>query len=57
MPASTTNTLQVGDVYITALTDGSITFDPRVLFTDTPIEAWEPFYDRFPEYFEAHSSA
>ena len=52
MPASTTNTLQVGDVHITAVSDGSITFDPRVLFTDTPIEAWEPFYDRFPEYFE-----
>ena len=52
MTRTSNNTLQVGDVHITALTDGSITFDPRVLFPDTPIEAWEPFYDRFPEYFE-----
>ena len=52
MPTSSTNTLQVGDVHITGLTDGSITFDPRVLFKETPLEAWEPFYDRFPEYFE-----
>ena len=21
-------------------------------YSDTPIEAWEPFYDSFPEYFE-----
>lgn len=52
MRTTSSNTLQVGDVHITALTDGSITFDPRVLFPDTPIEAWAPFYDRFPEYFE-----
>ncbi len=52
MPSLPNNTLRVGDVHITALTDGSITFDPRALFPDTPIEAWAPFYDRFPEYFE-----
>ena len=46
------NTLQIGDVHATALTDGSISFDPRELFAEQPLEAWEPFYDRFPEYFE-----
>jgi len=45
------NTLTVGDVHITGLTDGSVTFDPRQLFPETPLETWEPFYDRFPEYF------
>jgi glyoxylase-like metal-dependent hydrolase (beta-lactamase superfamily II) len=44
-------TLKVGDVTVTALTDGTIRFDQRVLFPDVPLEAWEPFYDRFPEYF------
>ena len=52
MPASSHNTLQIGDVHITGLTDGSITFDPRILFPETPLEAWSPFHDRFPEYFE-----
>ncbi len=45
------HTLQVGDVTITALTDGSIVFDPRTLFPETPLDAWAPYYDRFPEYF------
>ena len=49
---SKNHTLEVGDVTITALTDGSISFDPRVLFPETPLEAWEPFYGRFPEYFD-----
>ncbi len=44
-------TLEVGDVTITALTDGSVVFDQRVLFPETSLEAWEPYYDRFPEYF------
>ena len=48
---SKNHTLQVGDVTITALTDGSITFDQRILFPDVPLEAWEQFHDRFPEYF------
>jgi len=52
MPNPSNNTLQIGDVHVTGLTDGSITFDPRKLFTKDPIEIWEPFYDRFPEYFE-----
>ncbi|MDA1278987.1 MAG: MBL fold metallo-hydrolase [Chloroflexi bacterium] len=52
MPKSKKNTLQIGDVHITGLTDGSVTFDPRILFAHDPIEVWEPFYDRFPEYFE-----
>ena len=52
MTASSHNTLQIGDVHITGLTDGSITFDPRILFPETPLEAWSPVYDRFPEYFE-----
>ena len=45
------NTLQIGDVHITALTDGSVSFDPRVLFPDDPLNVWAPYYDRFPEYF------
>jgi glyoxylase-like metal-dependent hydrolase (beta-lactamase superfamily II) len=48
------NTLQVGDVHITGLSDGSITFNPRVLFPQTALDAWAPYYDRFPEYFEGH---
>ncbi|MBT3995507.1 MAG: MBL fold metallo-hydrolase [Chloroflexi bacterium] len=51
MPANSNNTLQIGDVHITGLSDGSISFDPRVLFPENPLEIWEPFYDRFPEYF------
>lgn len=46
------NTLQIGDVHVTGLSDGSVTFDPRILFPNTPLKAWAPFYDRFPEYFE-----
>lgn len=45
------NTLKIGDVHITGLTDGSVSFDPRVLFPDETLEVWEPYYDRFPEYF------
>ena len=52
MPRSQNNTLQIGDIHITGLTDGSISFDPRVLFPEQPIDVWEPFYDRFPEYFK-----
>jgi len=51
MSASSNNTLQIGDVHITGLSDGSVSFDPRVLFPEEPLEVWEPFYDRFPEYF------
>ena len=50
-PGSKNHKLQVGDVTVTALTDGSVTFDPRALFPETPLEAWAPYYDRFPEYF------
>ncbi len=52
MPTAKNNTLKIGDVHITGLTDGSITFDPRVLFTEQPLDVWEPYYERFPEYFE-----
>ena len=31
-----------------------ITFNPRVLFPQTALDAWAPYYDRFPEYFEGH---
>jgi glyoxylase-like metal-dependent hydrolase (beta-lactamase superfamily II) len=51
MPANSNNTLQIGDVHITGLSDGSISFDPRVLFPEESLEIWEPYYDRFPEYF------
>ncbi|HIK88644.1 MAG TPA: MBL fold metallo-hydrolase [Dehalococcoidia bacterium] len=51
MTINKNNTLQIGDVHITGLTDGSISFDPRVLFPEQPLEVWEPYYDRFPEYF------
>ena len=51
MPSADGNKLTVGDVQVTGLTDGSVVFDPRTLFPDTPLEAWAPFYDRFPEYF------
>jgi len=51
LPNTTDNTLQIGDVHITGLTDGSVSFDPRILFPENPLEVWEPFYDRFPEYF------
>jgi glyoxylase-like metal-dependent hydrolase (beta-lactamase superfamily II) len=43
--------LKIGDITVTALTDGSIVFDQRVLFPHVPLEAWEPYYGRFPEYF------
>ncbi len=52
---SKNHTLRLGDVTITALTDGSINFDPRNLFPETPLEAWEPYYERFPEYFSGTS--
>jgi glyoxylase-like metal-dependent hydrolase (beta-lactamase superfamily II) len=45
------NTLQIGDVQITGLTDGSVSFDPRILFPDESLDVWAPYYDRFPEYF------
>jgi glyoxylase-like metal-dependent hydrolase (beta-lactamase superfamily II) len=51
LPDKQNNTLQVGDVSITGLSDGSIKFDPRVLFPDQPLDVWGQFYDRFPEYF------
>lgn len=44
--------IQVGDVTIHALTDGAVRFDPRILFPETKLDAWEPYYDRFPEYFD-----
>ena len=53
MPDKQNNTLQIGDVHITGLTDGSVKFNPRELFPDQPIDVWEPFYGRFPEYFIA----
>lgn len=45
------HTLMVGDVTITALTDGTVKFDPRILFPDVPLDDWAQFYDRYPEYF------
>jgi len=51
MTGNLNNTLKIGDVHITGLTDGSVSFDPRVLFPDETLEVWEPYYDRFPEYF------
>ena len=51
MATASNNTLQIGDVHITGLSDGSVSFDPRVLFPDETLEIWEPYYDRFPEYF------
>ncbi len=51
MPASSNNTIQIGDVHITGLSDGSVSFDPRALFPKESLEVWEPYYDRFPEYF------
>jgi len=51
LPDKQNNTLQIGDVHITGLTDGSVKFNPRELFPDQLIDVWEPFYDRFPEYF------
>ena len=46
------NLLKIGDINITGLTDGPNIIDPTILFPETPIEAWKPFYDIFPEYFE-----
>jgi len=51
LATASNNTLQIGDVHITGLSDGSVSFDPRVLFPDETLEIWEPYYDRFPEYF------
>ncbi|MBT4126359.1 MAG: MBL fold metallo-hydrolase [Chloroflexi bacterium] len=51
MPDNLKNTLQIGDVHITGLSDGSVSFDPRVLFPEESLDIWEPYYDRFPEYF------
>ncbi len=51
MNVSSNNTLKIGEVHITGLTDGSVSFDPRALFPDETLEVWEPYYDRFPEYF------
>ena len=48
---SSNHQLQVGDITVTALTDGIVRFDPRKLFPETPTGAWAPYYDRFPEYF------
>ena len=52
MPPNSNNTLQIGDVHITGLSDGSISFDPRALFPEESLEIWEPYHDRFPEYFK-----
>lgn len=52
---SMSHTLKIGDVTVTALTDGSVTFDPHILFPKTPTDAWAPYYDRFPEYFSGPS--
>ena len=43
--------LNVGDIRVTALTDGRVVFDPRITFPETPLEHWEQYYDIFPEYF------
>ena len=45
------NKITVGDITIVGITDGSITFDPRILFPKNSLEIWSQFYDRFPEYF------
>lgn len=46
------NRIKVGDIHIIGLTDGIATFNPRILFPNTPLEAWEPYYDIFPECFD-----
>ena len=45
------NLLKIGDINITGLSDGPNVIDPTILFPETPLEAWEPYYDIFPEFF------
>ena len=45
------NLLKIGDINITGLSDGPNVIDPTFLFPETPLEAWEPYYDIFPEFF------
>ena len=43
--------MKIGDINITGLSDGPNVIDPTILFPETPLEAWEPYYDIFPEFF------
>ncbi len=45
------NLLKIGDINITGLSDGPNVIDPTILFPETPLEAWEQYYDIFPEFF------
>ena len=43
--------LNVGDIRVMSLSDGSVRFDPRLMFPETPLEHWSHYYEIFPECF------
>lgn len=45
------HTLKVGDITITALSDGVQPCDQRALFPQTPLSLWDQYRPRFPECF------
>ncbi len=47
----TDEVLDVGNIRVTSLSEGRVVFDPRLMFTETPLDRWSHYYDIFPECF------
>jgi glyoxylase-like metal-dependent hydrolase (beta-lactamase superfamily II) len=45
--------LKIGDITVTALSDGRMSFATSNLFPETPESVWDGYRDRFPEAFDA----
>jgi glyoxylase-like metal-dependent hydrolase (beta-lactamase superfamily II) len=51
LPSNSGHTLKVGDITVTALSDGVQPCDQRLLFPQTPLSLWDKYRARFPEAF------
>ncbi|MDA1256657.1 MAG: MBL fold metallo-hydrolase [Chloroflexi bacterium] len=45
--------LKIGDITVTALSDGRMSFQTTNMFPETPESLWDAYRDRFPEAFNA----
>ena len=45
--------LKIGDITITALSDGRMSFATTNLFPETPESVWDGYRERFPEAFDS----
>ena len=53
MTTSPTHRLDIGNIHITAMSDGVVPMRIDSLFPETSEDVWNPYRDRFPEAFDS----